>query len=143
MYGLLKMSALSALLSFPAVSAYNEALSAPQEAPSAKLYQDRVPSQDGSLSPTRAGMSADTTSSLSPIRTGTASHSTPARTGTQKGDRLSRGECADQVWPYIASACLTGASERGKAVRMITVEAREGSNTSVLVRMPQTGVAAR
>ena len=65
-----------------------------------------------------------------------------------QGDRWSArsgADCSRQAWPYISDACLTPAGEARapRPVRTITVETREGANTSVLVRIPQTALAAR
>ncbi len=57
----------------------------------------------------------------------------------------SEADCSTQAWPYISDACLTPAGEARarRPVRTITVETREGTNTSILVRVPQTTVATR
>ena len=64
-----------------------------------------------------------------------------------KGDSLtaSKADCAAQAWPYISAACLTpvGEARAPRPVRTITVETREGANTSVLVRVSQPTLAAR
>jgi hypothetical protein len=65
-----------------------------------------------------------------------------------KGGRWSarsEGDCSAQTWPYISDACLTpaGDARARRPVRTITVETREGANTSVLVRVPQPMLAAR
>jgi len=65
-----------------------------------------------------------------------------------KGDRWSapsEADCSRQAWPYISDACLAPAGEARawRSVRTITVETREGANTSVLVRVPQPALAAR
>lgn len=72
-----------------------------------------------------------------------------AQTATSaKGDLQragSEGACASQAWPNIASECL-GAPDGTplrRSVRMITVEGREGANTSILVRLPAADVAQR
>jgi hypothetical protein len=101
MLGFLKMSALSAVLSFVSVTAYNQSVAAG-----------------------------------------------PSKSAGTKGDRLVAGvptNCADQEWPYIAADCLTRDDGRAKPghVRVITIERREGANTSVLQRVPQTTIAQR
>jgi hypothetical protein len=63
-----------------------------------------------------------------------------------KGDRMAVGEdaCRDAAWPYVPDACIAKArDESPRIIRTVTVEMRQGENTSVLVRMPQTVVAAR
>src|SRR5215211_7804844 len=65
-----------------------------------------------------------------------------------KGDRWNAGsgaDCSRQAWPCISDACLDPAGEARarRPVRTITVETREGANTSILVRVPQPMLAAR
>ena len=124
MRGFVKMSALSAVLSFTLVTAYNQAWSSPTPPASAAKLQDRLSDVAGPAAAIAAA---------------------PARTEGTKGDRLPvAGSCADQTWPYIASGCLSAASDgQPKRVRMITVETRDGANTSVLSRVPQADVASR
>jgi hypothetical protein len=53
-------------------------------------------------------------------------------------------ECRSETWPYLSGECMsTGARAGSQAVRVITFEVREGPNSSTLVRVPQTTVAAR
>ena len=129
----LKMSALSALLSIPAVAVYDQAWSSPSPMPSAKVYQDRLPG--GSPVATAAHASSIDTTAASPVAT-----------GLKKSDRLAGGrDCAGETWPYIAPACLKDADDaaKSKRVRVITVETRVGPNTSVLSRTSQTDIASR
>jgi hypothetical protein len=62
-----------------------------------------------------------------------------------KGDRMAKPGCATQEWPYIAPNCLVAAdgAQVRKVSRVITVERRTGENSSELVRVPVTAVAAR
>jgi hypothetical protein len=65
-----------------------------------------------------------------------------------KGDRITSvktSDCSNAAWPYIPKDCLhlTGLAGPRAGVRVITVETREGENTSILMRMPQTTVATR
>ncbi len=66
-------------------------------------------------------------------------------TASRKRDRWSARTVADCSAPYISAECLTpvGEARATQPVRTITVETREGTNTSVLVRVPQTTVATR
>ena len=71
-----------------------------------------------------------------------------ARTAAQgRGDslRAAPDRCAAQAWPNIPQECLTavGTAPARKSVRTITIEQREGANTSVLVRLPAAQVAQR
>jgi hypothetical protein len=133
MLGFVKMSALSAVLSFGVVTAYNQ-MPVAAEPGQGKLYQDRVvPEAESELS----------TGSI-----GGMPPSNEAVTGGRKADRLMPGApdgCHQQAWPYVAPSCLSRSDGRASPsrVRMITVESRAGANTSVLTRMPQTDIARR
>jgi hypothetical protein len=130
MRGLLKMSALSAVLSFTLVTAYNQAWSSQVEPGQRKIYQERLSAGEASAQDARPS---------SPV-------ALPSISTAVKGDRLAaHANCVDQTWPYIASTCLAAstAGSQEKRVRMITIEAREGENTSVLVRVPQAEIASR
>jgi hypothetical protein len=72
----------------------------------------------------------------------------PFQTVGIKGDRITSvktSDCSNAAWPYIPEDCLhlTGLAGPRTGVRVITVETREGENTSILMRMPQTTVATR
>jgi hypothetical protein len=72
----------------------------------------------------------------------------PFQTVAIKGDRITSvktSDCSNAAWPYIPEDCLhlTGLAGPRAGVRVITVETREGENTSILMRMPQTTVATR
>ena len=53
--------------------------------------------------------------------------------------------CSSQAWPYIPDDCLSsvGEARAPRPVRTITIETREGANTSVLVRVPEGMAVAR
>jgi hypothetical protein len=130
MRGLLNMSALSAVLSFMLVTAYNQAWSSQVEPGQRKIYQERLPTDEASGQDARPS---------SPV-------ALPSISTALKGDRLAaHPDCVDQTWPHIAPACLaaSNAGSQEKRVRMITIEARKGENTSVLVRVPQAEIASR
>jgi hypothetical protein len=129
MRGLLKMSALSAVLSFTVVTAYNHAWSSQVEPGQRKIYQERL-STDAAW--------AQDARPAAPV-------ALPWIATALKGDRLAaHPNCVDQTWPHIAPACLAAsAGSQEKRVRMITIETREGENTSVLVRVPQAEIASR
>jgi hypothetical protein len=135
MLGFLKMSLVSAVLSFGVVTAYNQSVSAGPSAPSPKAFTDRIAPDSAAL----VSLAAKASAAASDARTTVAG---------AKGDRLIAVlplNCADQEWPYIAADCLTrddGHPMPGR-VRMITIELREGENTSVLQRSPQTTMAQR
>jgi hypothetical protein len=94
-----------------------------------KIYNDRVP-------PTAAPRFAYSAFTAEPETTGST------RAGPLGG---SPDSCAAQAWPHIPQECLApvaGAPIR-KTVRTVTVERREGANTSVLVRVPSPDIAQR
>jgi hypothetical protein len=130
MFGFVKMSALSAVLSFGVVTAYNHE-PAVDRTGGAKLYQDRAP------------VGAEAVATTGSVSRGLEPR--PVLTGGHKGSRLALAPCESQTWPYVAQACLsrTDGREIPGRVRVITVEMREGSNTSVLQRIPQTDIARR
>lgn len=118
MFGIIKIAGLSAVLSASLVTAY-----APDPMAPGKLYQDRIVQADDAGPAARPVAftlaAADTT--------GFIGKATPA--------------CAGQAWPNIAADCLSadaGMPARA-AVRTITIEKRDGANTSTLVRLPVDG----
>ena len=81
---------------------------------------------------------------LSNLRTGAALSA--VRSAGQKADRIhvTSSGCRDAAWPYVPDECISKATaETPRIVRTVTLETRPGNNTSVLVRLPQTVVAAR
>jgi hypothetical protein len=124
MLGFIKMSGLSAVLSFVLVTGYGHVAAPAAPAGSAKAYQQRL----GEASPAPHAGAAVLVSG-------------------RKGDRLEGAPdgCAGQTWPYLGAACIQAAdgAEKREHVRFVTVESREGVNVSVLRRVPQTDVALR
>ena len=100
MLGFVKMSALSAVLSFGVVTAYNQ-MPVAAEPGQGKLYQDRVvPEAESELS----------TGSIGGILP-----SNEVVTGGRKADRLMPGApdgCHQQAWPYVAPSCLSRSDGR-------------------------------
>lgn len=132
MLGLVKMSALSAVLSFGVVQAYDHATSPVGQEPSGKAFHDRI------LPGVGTAARAESPVAVLPVR-GVADG--------QKGDRLAvvAPNCTDQEWPYLSADCLArddGHQKPGR-VRVITIERREGVGVSVLERTPVTAVANR
>jgi hypothetical protein len=131
----IKIAGLSAILAAGVVTAFGNTGQA--AITPGKISYDRLPSSSDmaelrsdarSLAGVSASSSADFTSG--------------------KADRWSvrsEADCSRQAWPYISDACLTPAGEprAQRPVRTITVETREGARTSVLVRVPQSTLAAR
>lgn len=135
MLGMFKIAGLSAVLSAGFVTAYNPS-KLPDTAPvSGKIFVDRVPESDDRPTTRQTGPA--------PIMQSAG----PAH-GAAKGDRLGAdvGEtCRNHAWPNIARECLVAAEGTPvrNVVRTITVEMREGANTSVLVRVPAGDMAQR
>ena len=128
----IKIAGLSAILAAGVVTAFGGTGQA--AITEGKLFQDRLPAS----------------SEIPEMRS--EARGEPAVSGhgsvSGKGDRLSartEADCSTQAWPYIAAECLTPAGEARspRPVRTITIETREGANTSALVRVPQTTVAAQ
>jgi hypothetical protein len=138
MFELMKIVGLSAVLSAGVVTASEMGGRPDQGAASGKTYQDRIPA--GEPTPAQA------------LRITYAAASMDEGQGSRafkdgKGDLVrttSQGACASQAWPNIAPECLGTADRTSpRSVRMITVEQREGANTSVLVRIPAAEIAQR
>ena len=97
MFGLVKLSALSAVLSFGVVTVFAPASPSAEAAPAGKPFQGRIAASDGAA-PLRAASGQQTAGDFnSPI---------PARIA--KGDRLRTlpNHCAGQTWPYVSSDCI-------------------------------------
>ena len=134
MFGFLKIAGVSAVLA-AGVVAVLELSSANASVPiSHKAFSDRILPAEGDVAPQARAEAPAHFADLA------------LRDPSGKGDRLREpASCAAQVWPNIERACLVaveGTPVR-KAVRTITIEAREGANVSVLARMPVTEVAGR
>lgn len=87
----------------------------------AKVYMDRAPTEAAPTAPVRYA-------SAEPAKPTTATDAprvVPAAAAPQ--------DCRRQAWPYADPSC--GSAER-RPVRTITIERREGTNTSNLVRLP-------
>ena len=125
----IKIAGLSAIMAAGVVTAFGDTGQA--AIAEGKLFQGRLPA------------SSDIPEMRSQARRGPAVSGHGFASG--KGDRWSartEADCSTQAWPYIAAECLTPAGEARspRPVRTITIENREGANTSVLVRVPQTTV---
>jgi hypothetical protein len=136
MFPTLKIIGLSAVLSAGIVTAY-ELPQARDAAPSPK-HADRI-------LPTLAEPGSKTAAYHAAVSQDVAREGTD---GARKGDllraRIADG-CTGQAWPNISPECVMSASgtTARKPVRTITIEERQGPNTSALVRLPLTDVAAR
>jgi hypothetical protein len=134
MFELMKIVGVSAVLSAGLVTASEMQPQPGAEPVGGKIYMDRVPEGE----PVRIERAAYTAAPRDEDR-----GAQTVREG--KGAPLAKASaaCSSQAWPHIAPECLAaaeGASARG-SVRTITVEQRQGANTSVLVRLPATELA--
>jgi hypothetical protein len=128
----IKIAGLSAVLAAGVVTAFGDT---GQAAPArGKVFHDRLPASSGM---------PEVRSEARLLAGAPAAPSHEIASG--KGDRWSARAAADCSVPYISAECLTpvGEARATRPVRTITVETREGTNTSILVRLPQTTVAAR
>ena len=136
MLDLMKIVGLSAVLSAGFVTASEmQGPPAPQTA-GEKIYTDRIPQGEavpaGTLRISYAAKSGDS----SAVQTARDSKGNLLRKTPQK-------DCAAQAWPHIAPECVGTDGNPPRSVRMITVEQREGTSTSVLVRIPASDIALR
>ena len=134
-----KMIGLASALSAGVVTAYD--LPRPSAEPAGKTFYDRIlPSDEIEAPKTVVALSI-------PETTGSVQASAQPGKGDRLGDQLKGQDpaCSAQTWPNISRDCLV--AENGtpirKATRTITIEKREGANTSTLVRVPSAGVASR
>jgi hypothetical protein len=130
MLSTLRIAALSAVLSGLVVGIWDVGAGTPA-ATSTKTFVDRVP---------------ETSIERGAAAVLTAEQHRPVQSVGQKGNRIAPGAstCGDAAWPYIPQECLQLAAGGPRAsARMITVETRQGENTSILMRLPQTTLAAR
>ena len=136
MLELMKIVGVSAVLSAGFVSGSEMQGHPDREPVSGKIYTDRVP--EGDAVPAR----------ILPITYAAATLDEGPQTSSEaKGDlrRAPQRACASQAWPNVAPECLGAAdgTPLRSNVRMITVEQRDGMNTSVLVRIPAPELAQR
>ena len=135
-----KMIGLVSALSAGVVTAYD--LPRPSAEPSGKTFYDRILPSDETEAPKRVAYALSI-----PETTGSVKAAVQPGKGDRLGDQLKvqNPACSAQTWPNISRDCLV--AENGtpirKATRTITIEKREGANTSTLVRVPATGVASR
>lgn len=130
MLGFVKITMISALLSFGAVTFIERVQPAASEG---KLYVERLPSTPADILATGATAAARPGAPM------------PVIERAAKGDKFvaAPGACAQQTWPFYDAGCLGRDDSRaGASVRMITIETREG-NTSTLQRVAQATVAQR
>ena len=131
----IKIAGLSAILAAGVVTAFGNTGQA--AITPGKISYDRLPS------------SGDVPEVWSEARALVGAPATPRSDfASGQGDRWSArsgADCSRQAWPYISDACRdpAGDARARRPVRTITVETRQSANTSVLVRIPQTTLAAR
>jgi hypothetical protein len=134
MFGTFKMITVTAALAAGVVTAYDMPQVRAGGETAGKIYYDRVlPSEPASGAKLVYAVAV------------------PEHTGSIKSDakadslRTSDASCAGQAWPNISRECLVaenGAQVR-KPARTITIEKREGVNSSVLMRVPAAEIASR
>jgi hypothetical protein len=137
MFELMKIVGVSAVLSAGVVTASEMRGQPASEPVSGKIYTDRVPVGDAAPSRTLRIAYASRDEGQEP-RMSAGTKSDLLRKATQ-------GACESQAWPHITPECLESANGTPvrTSVRLITVEQREGANTSVLVRVPSPALAQR
>jgi hypothetical protein len=134
MFGTFKIISITAALAAGVVTAYDMPQVRAGSETAGKTYYDRIlPSEPATATKVAYAVAM------------------PEHTGSIKSDvkadslRTLDPNCASQAWPNISRECLvaeTGTPVR-KAARTITIEKREGANTSILVRVPSAEIASR
>jgi len=132
MLSTLQIAAVSAVLSGVVVGVWEADAQTPSFA-SSKTFVERVPE-----SSIEVGAATNLT---------TPEQHRPTQSVGRKADRIvpaGANACGEAGWPYVPHECIYLANGvEPRPIRMITVETRPGENTSILMRMPQTTVAAR
>lgn len=137
MIGMFKLAAVSAVLSAGVVTAHD--ISAVREtAPvSGKVFTDRLPASSGASETIQVAYAAVNPGDRRAVEV----------VGSSKGDSQREKpakSCEAQTWPNVARHCIASSgSEPRRLVRTITIESREGANTSVLTRVSAAAVAQR
>jgi hypothetical protein len=135
MIGVFKIAAVSAVLSAGVVTAHDISAARETVPGFGKLYIDRVAASDAaSLKGAYAGVNPGDRRAVETAATGK---------GDSQREKPAQS-CEAQTWPNIARHCIAASgSEPRKLVRTITIESREGANTSVLTRVSAVSVAQR
>ena len=137
MLGILKLAAVSAVLSagvvaFDGISVARETGPVP-----AKTFTDRVPASGVAAEPVQVAYAGVTPGDRHAVEVATTGKGDSQREKPMKS-------CEAQTWPNIARHCIASSdAEPRKLVRTITIESREGANTSVLARVSAATVAQR
>ena len=138
MLGILKLAAVSAVLSAGLVAA--DGISAAREIGPvpAKTYTDRVPASGVLTEPVQVAYAG-----VTPGDRRAADMATTTGKGDSQREKPAKS-CEAQIWPNIARHCIASSdAEPRKLVRTITIESRDGANTSVLTRVSAATVAQR
>lgn len=137
MIGMFKIAAVSAVLSAGLVTAHDISKAGETVPVSGKAYTDRVSASDAASQPFRmayAGVNAGDRRAVEGAASGK---------GDSQREKPAKS-CEAQTWPNVARHCIASlGGEPRKLVRTITIESREGANTSVLSRVPVAMVAQR
>lgn len=137
MTGMFKIAAVSALLSAGFVTAHDISKAGETVPVSGKAYTDRVSASGTASVPFQvayAGVNAGDRRAVESAASGK---------GDSQREKPAKS-CEAQTWPNVARHCIAApGGEPRKLVRTITIESREGANTSVLSRVPVAMVAQR
>jgi hypothetical protein len=137
MLGILKLAAVSAVLSAGLVAA--DGISAAREIGPvpAKTYTDRVPASGVLAEPVQVAYAG--------VTPGDRRAADVATTGKGDSQREKPAKsCEAQTWPNIARHCIASSdAEPRRLIRTITIESRDGATTSVLTRVSAATVAQR
>jgi hypothetical protein len=132
MFGTFKMITVTAALAAGVVTAYDMPQVRAGGETQTKTYYDRVlPSEPTPVKRARVADPDQTGSLKSGVKADIVRATDPA--------------CATEAWPNISRECLVAENggQARKPARTITIEKREGQNTSVLVRVPSAEIATR
>jgi uncharacterized membrane protein (UPF0182 family) len=132
MFGIIKMAAVSFVLSYGAVTVYNLPVQKLEAAVSGK-YQDRIPASE--KVPVQAAGEIEQGAAIA----GSTSLAT-------KGDRLTTPveRCVSQTWPYVSEECGSRVSGTApKQIRVISIESRAEGNKLGVALAPRISVAQR
>ena len=135
--GVLKLAAIAAVLSAGVVAADGKSVTREAGPVSGKIYTDRVPASGAATEAMQVGYAG--------VMPGDRRAAEVVATG--KGDpqrEKPATSCEAQVWPYVSRHCMASTgSEPRMPVRTITIESREGANTSMLTQVSAAIVAQR
>jgi len=135
MIGMFKIAAVSAVLSAGVVTAHDIQAVHATAPVSSKVFTDRAPGSGALAETVQVAYAGERRGAAEVVSSGKADSQREKPTKS----------CEAQTWPHVARHCIAGApgAEPRKFVRTITIESREGENTSVISRVPVAVVAQR